>query len=380
MESKIDVYRELQQHLDELPIGFPGTNSGVEIRLLKNLFTPKEAKIASLLKFSWNNLESLESIFKRLESLGYTIKELEKHLDNMAKKGSIKFLKEGNKKFYGNAMLIIGMFENQVNKLTKEFIDNTHKYMKEAWFKDLVKVSISQWRTIPIGINFNHNVSIANYDDIEKLINTYEEPIAIINCVCRQAQDLLNNACKVTLRRELCLGFGQTAQVYIEMGWARQISKKEAFNYLQKNQEEGLILQVSNAQNPEIICSCCSCCCEGLSNLKKLPNPADFVISNYHAKIDLKKCSGCETCKNRCQMKAIEIKNDSYFINLRRCIGCGNCVITCPSDAIKLHRKEKLNIPPNTHEDLYKKISKLKIKVKERELKRKSRIERRVKN
>jgi hypothetical protein len=36
----IDVYEKLAMHLDDLPAGFPRTESGVEIRILRRLFTP----------------------------------------------------------------------------------------------------------------------------------------------------------------------------------------------------------------------------------------------------------------------------------------------------------------------------------------------------
>ena len=49
--QNVDIYRELQQHLDKLPIGFPATESGVELRLLKHLFTPKQAELALNLEF-----------------------------------------------------------------------------------------------------------------------------------------------------------------------------------------------------------------------------------------------------------------------------------------------------------------------------------------
>ncbi len=49
-----DVYKELQLHIDKFPIGFPTTKSGVEIKILKYLFTPEEAKIATKLNFSWS--------------------------------------------------------------------------------------------------------------------------------------------------------------------------------------------------------------------------------------------------------------------------------------------------------------------------------------
>ena len=46
-ESEPNIYRKLQEHLDKMPIGFPATESGVEIRILKHLFTPDEAELAS---------------------------------------------------------------------------------------------------------------------------------------------------------------------------------------------------------------------------------------------------------------------------------------------------------------------------------------------
>lgn len=41
-----EIYRRLARHLDNLPGGFPPTESGVELRILKRLFTPEEAKLA----------------------------------------------------------------------------------------------------------------------------------------------------------------------------------------------------------------------------------------------------------------------------------------------------------------------------------------------
>ena len=36
------IYRELQKHLDRQPIGFPATKSGVELKILTRLFTPRQ--------------------------------------------------------------------------------------------------------------------------------------------------------------------------------------------------------------------------------------------------------------------------------------------------------------------------------------------------
>ena len=35
MTEEADIYRRLQEHLDKMPVGFPATESGVEIKILK---------------------------------------------------------------------------------------------------------------------------------------------------------------------------------------------------------------------------------------------------------------------------------------------------------------------------------------------------------
>ncbi len=63
MDSDLSYYRQLQEHLDKLPIGYPKTDSGVEIKILQLLFTPVEVKVALCL--SLGNA-SVETVRKRL--------------------------------------------------------------------------------------------------------------------------------------------------------------------------------------------------------------------------------------------------------------------------------------------------------------------------
>ncbi len=105
-----------------------------------------------------------------------------------------------------------------------------------------------------------------------------------------------------------------------------------------------------------MVCSCCTCCC-GIKSLKQLPNPADFVTSDYYADVDPDLCTGCGTCIDRCQMDAISLVEDISIVNQKRCIGCGNCVYVCQDDAIQLKKKENQHIPPMTGTDLYDEIT-----------------------
>ncbi|MHA1425760.1 MAG: ATP-binding protein, partial [Candidatus Helarchaeota archaeon] len=75
----LDIYRELAQHLRRMPIDYPPTESGVEVRLLKHFFTPREAQIALQLGAL---PEPLKRIYKRVKKAGLdiSIEELEQIL------------------------------------------------------------------------------------------------------------------------------------------------------------------------------------------------------------------------------------------------------------------------------------------------------------
>src|SRR5512137_1589607 len=107
MEDEGDVYRRLQRSLDELPVGYPATASGVELRILKRLFTQEEAEVALSLSAV---PEPAEKIAHRLP--GRTAEELEPMLDRMVEKGAIfggRMMARAGKKRYSRAPLVIGM-------------------------------------------------------------------------------------------------------------------------------------------------------------------------------------------------------------------------------------------------------------------------------
>jgi hypothetical protein len=91
MNTETEIYRDLQKHLDKLPIGYPATESGVEIRILKHLFTPEEARIAVQLSMI---PEPISRIHKRVKKTGISIEELEHVLNHMVDKGSILLSKK----------------------------------------------------------------------------------------------------------------------------------------------------------------------------------------------------------------------------------------------------------------------------------------------
>ena len=347
------VYIKLQQHLDGQAVGFPATRSGAEIKILKHIFSPREAEIATCLSY---RPEPLETVFERAGHLVGSLDELAGVLDGIQKKGGIESKIKDAKKLYCNAPLVVGMYEMQLKRLTPEFIRDFNEYTRDRKFGvEFLSTNLPQMRTIPIGKSIMPRHHVGTFDEVSELLRRAEAPFAIVECICRKKRGMEGKPCKVTDRKETCLAMGGMAQSALLRGNGREISRDEAMSIIDRNQKEGLVLQPSNTEEAEFICSCCGCCCGMLGIHKKLPKPLDFWASNFHAAVDLSGCDGCGACQKRCQVGAVSVseKKQPAVVDLNRCIGCGLCVPTCPKKAISLLKKPVEVIPPQTREDLY---------------------------
>ncbi|MHA1338762.1 MAG: ATP-binding protein [Promethearchaeota archaeon] len=378
IDKENQKYEKLRAYLDKLPIGMPKTKSGVEIRILKHLFTPEEVDIALKLSII---PQPARKIYRYFKKKGYTLEQLEAILNRMVKKGVINGGKgkDGKEMYYSLALLVIGIYEYQVNRLTPEFARNFEQYLKEAFKDEILKHGPPQLRTIPnkeslknvateeieskkvknisIEQNIDNNKIILPYDDLDQLLDSASDYISVTNCICRQEKELLGEGCDHP--KEVCFQFGGAAHYYVENGLGRRITKDEAREIFKMAQEAGLVIQPTNTIRPSAICCCCGCSCGILSNARKLEKPAQYFASNFYSNVDEELCTGCGTCEDRCHMDAIKVKDDNIaHVNLDRCIGCGVCVPSCPSEAIKLVRKAETHLPAKDFLDLYQQIAK----------------------
>ena len=350
------IYRDLQVHLDNQALAYPELKSGAEIRVLKHIFDPEEAKIVLFLTYKYENLDV---IFERAKDSGISKDDLETILERMVMKGGIGHREKDGKNEYQCWGFAIGFYEGQVYQLTPEFLQDVQEMADDPVFGlGFVSAKPFQVRTIPIEKSVTSENKISSYDELENLIMNIEGPIGVVECICRQAKQIAGEPCKVTSRLETCMAFGEFATTFLNRGKGREISKEEALEIYRKNQEEGLVLNSSNAIDTDFICSCCGCCCGLLSAHQLMPDPSSFWINNFHAEIDSDLCVGCQTCIERCQVGAIKFKKSKNLslINLKKCIGCGNCVAVCPEEAIQLVKVEDETIPPQTVDDLYNEI------------------------
>ncbi|MHB8908571.1 MAG: hypothetical protein ACYDAA_06795 [Syntrophales bacterium] len=82
MDDTEQIYRNLQRHLDNQAVGYPATKSGAEIRILKRLFSPDEARLAMHLTY---NPSAAGHIYELVKDRGVSLGSVETMLNTMTK-------------------------------------------------------------------------------------------------------------------------------------------------------------------------------------------------------------------------------------------------------------------------------------------------------
>ena len=345
-----NIYEQLRQRLDDMATGYPATSSGVEIKILKQIFTEADAEMFLMLT---PMLETPDSVAERLN---LPKESTVAHLEDMAKRGLLFRQRKDDVVRYGAIPFVVGVFEFQLNTVDETLARDIDAYYEAAIGKTFQSWSTPVMRSIPINRELVSEWPVAPYEDAMRIIDD-QKKIAVAPCICRTTARKAGQGCDKPL--ETCFLFGSHASYYVENHMGRWIEKEEAKEIIRKNDAAGLVMQPFNSQHVGGMCSCCGCCCGMLRSLKKQDNPAAAVQSNYFAQIDEEECVGCETCVDRCQMEAIEMQDEKAVIDLKRCIGCGLCVSTCPTEAVQLMKKseEDLYLPPKTGMETYIRIA-----------------------
>jgi electron transport complex protein RnfB len=344
-----DVYEELARHLDHLPAGYPKTESGVEMRILKRLFSPEEAEIATALTMM---PEPVGGIAQRIamdeDDLGDALME-------MAKKGLIFRIAKGDHLLYSAAQFVVGIWEYHLNDLDEELIRDVNEYMPTLLEKSWLGTKTKQLRVVPVAKSVSAEMTVMPFEAAEAIIGR-QSKIVVADCICRKEQTMIGKGCDAPM--EVCFSFGGAAYYYEQNGLGRAIDKAEALDILKAGIDAGLVLQPGNQQKPANICMCCGCCCGILKNLKSLDKPALAVHTNYYAQVDEDACTACEACIERCQMDAITV-DEMARVDTDRCIGCGLCVTDCPTEAMRLKQKAENDhyTPPRNVVETYMNIA-----------------------
>jgi electron transport complex protein RnfB len=337
-----NTFQLLQERLNFYSIGFPQTASGVEIKILKELFTEDEADL--FLSMS-HRLEKPESVAQRINR---PLPDVASQIENMAGRGLLFRVRKDDNVRYAAIPFVHGLFEFQVSRLDRNLSELLEEYFQEGFLDAFNKSRGTFLRTIPVHKSLDAARNVAAFDDAIEILKKKNQ-IVITDCICRKQKGLIDQSCDKP--HETCFMFDTMGQYYLDNRMGRKIDIDEAIQILSDAQAAGLVTQPSTAQNPAGMCNCCGDCCGVLRALNQHPRPSEIVFSNYIARLEPELCIGCQTCLERCQMNALTMNDqDRAEINPDRCIGCGLCVTTCPSGALSLTLKpgDQFRVPPVT--------------------------------
>ncbi|OQX61559.1 MAG: 4Fe-4S ferredoxin [Desulfococcus sp. 4484_241] len=337
-----DIYRKLAKVLDTLPNGFPATEEGIEIKLLKKMFEPDEAELFCDLKLKF---ETVDDIAKRT---GRPAEELAQRLNSMWERGLVFGVELGGVKLYKMMPWVFGLYEFHIKRMDREFVELCEAYAPyfgEQFFNH----GPSLMRVVPIEKEISAGQQALPYESVSAIIENGLS-FGVNDCICKKEQRMIGKGCDKPL--EVCLAIAPVPNVFDNSPLGlRVISKEEAYDILKKSEEAGLVHLTANQKDGQFfICNCCGCCCGVLRAINEM-GVTNAVESNYYARIDPDECIQCGLCaEERCQVHAIEETEEGYRVIREKCIGCGLCVSTCPSEAIRLYAKkpeERIEPPAN---------------------------------
>ena len=159
-----NVYARLAKHLDRLPVAFPPTKSGIELRILERWFTEEEAKVALAMR---GLPEPVTAIAGRLKMNPETLSPI---LYNMSTKGLIFRILRGKEYLYNIVPLAEGMWEFHIHSMTQEDLSDLSAYFDDYMQKSWYGTETSQHRVIPVMQSLSPEMEILPYERAEAVI------------------------------------------------------------------------------------------------------------------------------------------------------------------------------------------------------------------
>jgi Na+-translocating ferredoxin:NAD+ oxidoreductase subunit B len=345
------AHKRLRERLDKIANGFPKTKTGAELRVLAQLFSPEEADLCAIMSDDYEFASEIAA------KAGKKSDEVAQMLDKISKRGLIYRIRQDGELKYRLVPFMVGILEFNVYNINPTLGINIGMMMEGGYFKTIYSKKTPHLRSIPIKSEIVAKDKIMPYDDAVTIISTRDR-ISISECACRLLGREMGNPCIHPM--DTCFQFNDWADYYVENGLGKYISKEEALEKLARNEEEGLVNQVANSKEPELLCSCCSCHCGLFDSLKKFPGPAFDNITNYVCQWDANACNNCGICVKRCPVGAHAFVDGKKVYLNEKCIGCGLCVTTCkPNACVLINKPEDAQyVPKETLFDTFKEMAK----------------------
>jgi len=378
-DESVEIYERLADTMDAQPAGFTRTPNKLEIQLLRLVFTPTEALIASTMS------RTPETAAEIAERVGLPADEVAVLLegmiprrmvraDTLALESGVKGLgkieaKPGQEpraesaKTYRLSPFLVGWYESylQESKPTStEFARIYEQYVTEGGGEKIFCPRPGPQGVIPYRGSLRPEwLEREPHNDIDAHFQRHDR-FLVVDCVCKKQKVAAHgHSCALPIKR--CGFVGMPPVVPLSETVITREDAIKLWNELDAMGNmviEGFYGFTMGAEAPQFVggCHCCGCCCTILNAARLAPLAETVQRSNYRVVKDYDKCHSCRECIRRCQFFAhtFDMTTDAKPVYHRdRCVGCGACGLGCPSGALHLEpvsEEEWFHVPSSFQE------------------------------
>jgi len=392
-EGHDDVYERLADAMDAQPAGFTRTPNKLEIKLLRLVFTPEEALVASTMS---RKLETAAEIAERvglpedevtvlLESM---VPRRMVRLDTLALESGVKGLgkveakpgqapKAESVKTYRLNPFLVGWYESYLQDTkpaAPEFARIYEQYVIEGGGEKIYCPRPGPQGVIPYRGSLKQEwLEREPHNDIDAHFQRHDR-FLVIDCVCKREKVAAHgHSCRLPNKR--CGFVGMPPVVPFSenvIGREEAIKLWNELDAMGTMVVEGFYGFTMGAEAPQFVggCHCCGCCCtilnaarlyamrpgSGFSALRTAPLGETIQRSNYRVVKNTETCSSCLECVRRCQFYAHtfdKATDDQPVYHRDKCVGCGSCGMGCPTQSLHLEpvsEEEWFQVPSSFQE------------------------------
>jgi formate hydrogenlyase subunit 6/NADH:ubiquinone oxidoreductase subunit I len=355
-----DVYEKLKDWLNKSWAVMPASEDLMP--LIRVRFSTEEAEFLTGFPYRKTPTDELARM------KGMDQKALEPILDDLASQGKIWKDQKNGKTRYGLNDLFFSVYRaafwpGREDGDSMALAPPANNYILNGMMEGFSKADYKGLRTIPIAETVHPNTTIKPYEDVVKLLDSFEY-YTVSACPCRHRKNLDPRNEKSKKPLEVCLHFDALGHYIVENGLGREITREETEEILSKSAKAGLVHGLSNwLEKPDTICNCDKDDCFMFESYHKLDhntslNPSEFVVVTHS-----ETCKGCGLCTKRCPMEALQMvaypdadpeinkKGKVSSLDPCACLGCGVCVVKCPTQSLILKPKTSPVKPPKSARD-----------------------------
>ena len=162
-------------------------------------------------------------------------------------------------------------------------------------------------RVIPVENAIPAEAQQIDKERVSYYIEKNADHLCALPCQCRRVRKLMGEGAG-DMDESFCLFMGHCADMFINLGRGKKLTKEEAYKMMRHVEEIGCVHQITTLEdgNTFAICNCQPESCLALGVTQYFNTPA-FTQSNYVAEIDREKCVACGQCVDKCANNAIKL-------------------------------------------------------------------------